>query len=221
MTPSATAFLPGAVLTARTSSGRVLDSAVGRRRPDAAAAAAAAAAARPCRRLHELGSPSALTPSSPWATPAGVAAAAAAPAAGTPAAAAATPATALAPGVKVGRPKTSIKKDAGKLREAAPPPPEADAGAGAAKARPTRKTEADEIPLWKVILLGDEEYEEGHVTTQLQKVVQLAKKEATRVFAEAQASGSALVCVVIEEHAEFYAEQLKRQEIWVTLEADE
>lgn len=177
------------------------------------------AAARPCRRLRGFPSPGALTSSSPWATPARAAAAAAATV--TAAAAASKPATALAPGVKVGRPKTSIKKDAGKLREAAPPAPEADAGAGAAKARPTRKTEADEIPLWKVILLGDEEYEEGHVVTQLQKVVQLAKKEASRVFAEAQASGSALVCVVIEEHAEFYAEQLKRQEIWVTLEADE
>jgi len=206
------AFAPATPVGVRAASGRAL----GRRRP--AAAAAAAAAARPAR---VTGTPTVFPPSTSTTTarvgPPPPAATATAPAT----AAAAAPTTALAPGVKVGRPKTSIKKDAGKLREAAPAEPEADAKGGSAKARPTRKTEADEIPLWKVILLGDEEYEEGHVTTQLQKVVQLAKKDASRVFAEAQASGAALVCVVIEEHAEFYAEQLKRQEIWVTLEADE
>lgn len=43
MAPSAAAFSPCAVLTARPAGGRVLDAAAGRRRPGAAAAAAAAA----------------------------------------------------------------------------------------------------------------------------------------------------------------------------------
>lgn len=75
--------------------------------------------------------------------------------------------------------------------------------------------------MYKVILLGDEEYEEGHVVTQLQKICQIDKNEASRVFAEAQATGSSIVCVVPEEHAEFYAQQLKRAEIFVTIEKDE
>jgi len=75
--------------------------------------------------------------------------------------------------------------------------------------------------MYKVILLGDEDYAEAHVVTQLQKTVQISKKEATRCFMEAQQSGSSVVCVVCEEHAEFYAQQLKRQEIFVTIEKDE
>lgn len=125
-----------------------------------------------------------------------------------------------APQIQIGRPKTSIKKSSGVINNA-PAEPEAEAGKGAAKARPRRKTLADEIPMYKVILLGDEEYVEGHVVTQLQKTVQVDKKEASRIFGEAQNTGSSVCCVVCEEHAEFYAQQLKRQEIYVTIEKDE
>lgn len=75
--------------------------------------------------------------------------------------------------------------------------------------------------MYKVILLGDKEYEEGHVVTQLQKITQISKNEALRVFGEAQATGASVICVVPEEHAEFYAQQLKRAEIFVTIEKDE
>lgn len=121
---------------------------------------------------------------------------------------------------KVGRPKTSIKKDVGRVTSQ-PEEPQADAEKGSAKARPRRKTQADEVPMFKVILLGDEEYVESHVVTQLQKTVQIQKSEATRVFREAQSSGSSVVCVVCEEHAEFYAQQLRRQDIYVVVEKDE
>lgn len=125
-----------------------------------------------------------------------------------------------APSTKIGRPKTSIKKDVGRVTEQVAEP-EADAEKGSAKARPRRKTQADEIPLFKVILLADEEYVEGHVSTQLQKTVQISKREASRIFQEAQSTGSSIVCVVCEEHAEFYAQQLKRQDIFVVVEKDE
>ena len=121
---------------------------------------------------------------------------------------------------QIGRPKTSIKKDVGRVT-AQPEQPQADAEKGSKKAVPRRKTLADEVPMYKVILLGDEEYVEAHVVTQLQKTVQIQKAEATRIFREAQASGSSIVCVVCEEHAEFYAQQLKRQDIFVTIEKDE
>lgn len=124
------------------------------------------------------------------------------------------------PSTQIGRPKTSIKKDIGRVTEQSQEP-EADAERGSAKARPRRKTQSDEIPLFKVILLGDEEYVEAHVVTQIQKTVQLGKGEATRIFREAQASGSSIICVVCEEHAEFYAQQLRRQDIFVVVEKDE
>eukprot|EP00173_Palmaria_palmata_P001811 Plantae.Rhodophyta-Palmaria_palmata.ctg20596.p1 GENE.Plantae.Rhodophyta-Palmaria_palmata.ctg20596~~Plantae.Rhodophyta-Palmaria_palmata.ctg20596.p1 ORF type:complete len:181 (+),score=31.29 Plantae.Rhodophyta-Palmaria_palmata.ctg20596:204-746(+) len=124
-----------------------------------------------------------------------------------------------APQTQIGRPKTSIQKSVGNVTNA--PEREPEAGKGSAKARPKRKTQSDEVPMFKVILLGDAEYEEGHVTTQLQKICQVDKGKAAKVFAEAQASGSSVVCVVPEEHAEFYAQQLKRAEIFVTIEKDE
>lgn len=75
--------------------------------------------------------------------------------------------------------------------------------------------------MYKVILLGDEEYEEGHVVTQLQKITQISKGEAIKAFNEAQATGASVICVVPEEHAEFYAQQLRRADIFVTIEKDE
>lgn len=123
------------------------------------------------------------------------------------------------PQTQIGRPKTSIDKNIGTTTNA--PEREPEAGRGSAKARPTRKTQADEVPMYKVILLGDEEYEEGHVVTQLQKVCQINKNEAARIFAEAQATGSSVVCVVPEEHAEFYVQQLVRNDVFCTLEKDE
>lgn len=125
-----------------------------------------------------------------------------------------------APSTKIGRPKTSIGKDIGRMTEQ-PQTAEPDAERGSAKAKPRRKTLADEVPMYKVILLGDEEYVEAHVVTQIQKIVGKDKKEASKNFREAQATGSSIVCVVCEEHAEFYALQLKRQDIFVTVEKDE
>lgn len=124
------------------------------------------------------------------------------------------------PGTQIGRPKTSIKKDVGRVTRE-PEQPQADAEKGSAKARPRRKTQADEVPMFKVILLGDESYEETHVVTQLQKTCQLEKGDASRVYMEAQSTGSAIICVVCEEHAEFYAQQLRRQEIFVVVEKDD
>eukprot|EP00184_Porphyridium_aerugineum_P003660 CAMPEP_0184695366 /NCGR_PEP_ID=MMETSP0313-20130426/3020_1 /TAXON_ID=2792 /ORGANISM="Porphyridium aerugineum, Strain SAG 1380-2" /LENGTH=164 /DNA_ID=CAMNT_0027153803 /DNA_START=200 /DNA_END=694 /DNA_ORIENTATION=+ len=126
----------------------------------------------------------------------------------------------LSPGVKVGKPKTSIQKDLKRVNEPAKEP-QADASVGAAKAKPRRKTESEEIPLFKVILLGDEEYDEVHVVTQLVKIVQLQKDEAVRVYGVAQATGSEVICVVNEEQAEFYVQQLKRVEIYAIMEKDE
>lgn len=123
-----------------------------------------------------------------------------------------------APKTAIGRPKTSIEKSVGNVTNT--PEREPETGGKGAKARPTRKTLSDEVPMFKVVLLGDTEYEEGHVTTQLQKICQVDKGKASKCFQEAQQSGSSVVVVVPEEHAEFYAQQLKRAEIFVTIEKE-
>eukprot|EP00183_Erythrolobus_madagascarensis_P000753 CAMPEP_0185848200 /NCGR_PEP_ID=MMETSP1354-20130828/3174_1 /TAXON_ID=708628 /ORGANISM="Erythrolobus madagascarensis, Strain CCMP3276" /LENGTH=195 /DNA_ID=CAMNT_0028548571 /DNA_START=237 /DNA_END=824 /DNA_ORIENTATION=- len=126
----------------------------------------------------------------------------------------------LAPGIKVGRPKTSISKDTKKLNEPAKTP-EPEAVKGKSRAKPRGLTESEDIPLFKVILLGDEEYDEVHVITQLVKIVQLEKNEANRVFGVAQATGAEVIVVVNEEQAEFYVQQLRRQEVYATMEPDD
>lgn len=131
-------------------------------------------------------------------------------------------ASATLPDTQIGRPKTSIKKDPSKLHESTSPPPETDSDAGAARAKPKRKTDTEYIPMWKVILMGDEEYEEKHVVEVLRKSIpKMDKKEARRIFREAQSAGEAIVVVATQEHAEFYETQLKRGELYVRIEPDQ
>eukprot|EP00871_Galdieria_phlegrea_P001460 jgi/Galph1/2314/GphlegSOOS_G984.1 len=120
---------------------------------------------------------------------------------------------------RIAKPKTTIQKDTKKL--VSPPKQEekTDTGSGAARAKPKRKTQQEYVPLYKVILLGDEEYDEVAVIQSLLKVVpKLEQAEARRIFHEAQSTGESIICVVEKEHAEFYAQQLKREEIYVRIE---
>mmetsp|Transcript_14023 Transcript_14023/g.35268 ORF Transcript_14023/g.35268 Transcript_14023/m.35268 type:complete len:172 (-) Transcript_14023:50-565(-) len=84
-----------------------------------------------------------------------------------------------------------------------------------------KKTQDDEAPMYKVILLGDNEYEQAHVVTQITKVIPSVKKEeATRCFVEAQMVGTSVIITVTEEHAEHYVQQLLRQQIYAKMEKE-
>uniref|UniRef100_A0A7S0Y2B2 Adaptor protein ClpS core domain-containing protein n=2 Tax=Hemiselmis andersenii TaxID=464988 RepID=A0A7S0Y2B2_HEMAN len=89
------------------------------------------------------------------------------------------------------------------------------------KPKLAKKTQDDEAPMYKVILLGDPEYEQSHVVTQITKVIPSVKKEeATRCYVEAQMMGTSVIITVTEEHAEHYVQQLKRQQIYAKMEKE-
>jgi len=84
-----------------------------------------------------------------------------------------------------------------------------------------KKTQDDETPMYKVILLGDNDYEQGHVTTQITKIIpQVQKEEAMKCYVEAQMIGTSLIITVTEEHAEHYVQQFKRQQIYAKMEKE-
>ena len=78
-------------------------------------------------------------------------------------------------------------------------------------APPERKTEDAEVPMWKVILLGDEEYDEAYVVqTMKQVVVQVTREKCESCFQEAQLHGASELVVVPQEHAEHFVQQFHR-----------
>ena len=73
--------------------------------------------------------------------------------------------------------------------------------------------ETEDAPRYKVLLLGDEEYEEEHVIERLVDVVDdVDKKQSIEIFYSAQKGGKGLVGVYPLEVSEFYVEQLARSE---------
>jgi|YelNatPaOPRAMG01_1025707.scaffolds.fasta_scaffold113721_1 ATP-dependent Clp protease adapter protein ClpS len=124
------------------------------------------------------------------------------------------------PAPKIGRPKTEVKRETFRMPE---PVKEVEAEAGAVRGRPKTKrvTDTEFVPMWKVILLGDKEYEEKHVIESLVKTIpKMDKEEARRIFKEAQAVGESVVTVVAQEHAEFYATMLRRCSLYVRIEPE-
>ncbi|KAF6004343.1 hypothetical protein F1559_000437 [Cyanidiococcus yangmingshanensis] len=99
--------------------------------------------------------------------------------------------------------------------------PQAESGAARAKPKTKRVTDTEFVPMWKVILLGDEEYKEKHVVESLVKTIpKMDKEEARRIYKEAQALGESVVTVVAQEHAEFYATMLRRCSLYVRIEPE-
>eukprot|EP00285_Hemiselmis_virescens_P008423 CAMPEP_0173376994 /NCGR_PEP_ID=MMETSP1356-20130122/157_1 /TAXON_ID=77927 ORGANISM="Hemiselmis virescens, Strain PCC157" /NCGR_SAMPLE_ID=MMETSP1356 /ASSEMBLY_ACC=CAM_ASM_000847 /LENGTH=165 /DNA_ID=CAMNT_0014329583 /DNA_START=30 /DNA_END=527 /DNA_ORIENTATION=+ len=112
------------------------------------------------------------------------------------------------------------KVDIGQTQKTSSPTPGAPK-VNTPKPKLAKKTQDDEAPMYKVILLGDNEYEQSHVVTQITKVIPSVKKEeATRCFVEAQMVGTSLIITVTEEHAEHYVQQLKRQQIYAKMEKE-
>ena len=73
--------------------------------------------------------------------------------------------------------------------------------------------QTEDAPRYKVLLLGDEEYEEEHVIERLVDVVDdVDKKQSIEIFYSAQKGGKGLVGVYPLEVSEFYVEQLARSE---------
>jgi len=80
-----------------------------------------------------------------------------------------------------------------------------------AVALPNRETESKDVPMWKVLLIGDEEYDEAYVVQTIkQVVVNIERKKCEEVFQEASLHGSAEIIIVPQEHAEHYVQQFHR-----------
>lgn len=79
-------------------------------------------------------------------------------------------------------------------------------------AKPKRKSQTEDVPMWKVLLLGDEDYECDPVCDVLRGVMPEInnEREAKALYDECMAGGKALLMVCPKEHAEGYVEQLAR-----------
>jgi len=66
-------------------------------------------------------------------------------------------------------------------------------------------TEAAEVPMWKVVLLGDEEYDEAYTIQTIQQVcVDITKQKAEQAFNEAQLYMKSELIVVPQVSFMFY-----------------
>ena len=86
-------------------------------------------------------------------------------------------------------------------------------GGGALQiAKPKRKAVTEDVPMWKVLLLGDTDYEQDPVCTVLTTVIPEIENErqAAEKYEMAQNTGRALLIVTPKEIAEAYVEQLAR-----------
>lgn len=117
---------------------------------------------------------------------------------------------------QIAKPKTIIKPKTGGAKPATP-------DQKLATAQPKLQRKSEDCPMWKVLLLGDEEYEEDPVCEVLLAVIPEIENRAQAgdKYQEAQASGKALLLTVPKEQAEHYVEQLIRSEPMVYGEIEE
>ena len=87
----------------------------------------------------------------------------------------------------------------------------------------TRKeAEFEEPLLYKVMLLGDEEYDQGHTIQRLCEVMEdIDEGLASTIFKSAQVAGKAMCGKYPLEHAEMYVEQLLRSDPMIFAELEE
>jgi len=129
-------------------------------------------------------------------------------------------APAMGPAPAIAKPKTQTKS---KTFGSTGNPGGGSPAAKQAIAKPRRKEHTEDVPMWKVVLLGDEEYEEEGVCEVLLSVVPEIENlaQAGQKYQEAQNTGKSLLITVPKEHAEAYVEQLIRAEPMVFAEAQE
>lgn len=97
-------------------------------------------------------------------------------------------------------------------------------GPAAVVAKPIQKSVTEDAPMWKVLLLGDEEYEEDPVCDVLCAVmpeVIADARQAKEKYDEAMNVGKALLVLAPFEHAEMYQEQLARADPMVFAQIEE
>ncbi|KAM3092280.1 ATP-dependent Clp protease adapter ClpS [Phormidesmis sp. 146-35] len=85
-----------------------------------------------------------------------------------------------------------------------------------------RSTSRKLAPRYRVLLHNDDHNPMEHVVQVLMKTVpSLTQPQAVSIMMEAHNSGLALVITCAQEHAEFYSETLKANNLSSTIEPDE
>jgi ATP-dependent Clp protease adapter protein ClpS len=76
-----------------------------------------------------------------------------------------------------------------------------------------RKEKFEDAPLYKVMLIGDDAYDSGHVIDRMCAIMEdMDEDQASTVFEQAQMAGKAMCGKYPLEHAEMYKEQLLRSD---------
>lgn len=85
-----------------------------------------------------------------------------------------------------------------------------------------RKEEFEDAPLFKVMLIGDDSYDAGHVIDRLCAIIDdLDEGAAATVFQQAQQEGKAMCGKYPMEHGEMYKEQLIRSDPMIFADLEE
>lgn len=85
-----------------------------------------------------------------------------------------------------------------------------------------RKEDFMEAPMYKLMLLGDDAYDIGHVVERMCAIVEdMDEGQAANVFQQAQQEGKAMCGKYPMEHAEMYKEQLIRSDPMIFSDLEE
>eukprot|EP00560_Eucampia_antarctica_P008865 CAMPEP_0197822958 /NCGR_PEP_ID=MMETSP1437-20131217/278_1 /TAXON_ID=49252 ORGANISM="Eucampia antarctica, Strain CCMP1452" /NCGR_SAMPLE_ID=MMETSP1437 /ASSEMBLY_ACC=CAM_ASM_001096 /LENGTH=173 /DNA_ID=CAMNT_0043421871 /DNA_START=41 /DNA_END=562 /DNA_ORIENTATION=+ len=95
------------------------------------------------------------------------------------------------------------------------------------KAKPSgpesrREEKFEDAPMYKVMLLGDKEYDQEHVIKRLCETLEdMDENNAATVFTQAQQGGKAMCGKYPMEHAELYKEQMLRSDPMIFCDIEE
>ncbi len=85
-----------------------------------------------------------------------------------------------------------------------------------------REEKFEDAPLFKVMLIGDEDYDQAHVVERMCEILEdMDENHAATVFKSAQQSGKAMCGKYPLEHAEMYKEQLIRSDPMIFSDVEE
>ena len=85
-----------------------------------------------------------------------------------------------------------------------------------------REEKFEDAPLFKVLLIGDDDYDQSHVIERMCEILEdMDENQAASVFKSAQQGGKAMCGKYPLEHAEMYKEQLLRSDPMIFSDVEE
>mmetsp|Transcript_21632 Transcript_21632/g.31575 ORF Transcript_21632/g.31575 Transcript_21632/m.31575 type:complete len:168 (+) Transcript_21632:139-642(+) len=85
-----------------------------------------------------------------------------------------------------------------------------------------REDDFEDAPMFKVLLIGDESYDQAHVVERMCEIMEdMDENHAATVYKQAQQGGAAMCGKYPLEHAEMYKEQLVRSDPMIYSDVEE